>query len=77
MKNNEMENFEVRSYGRTELAQLYFPKLKPESAFRKLRRWICLEPELSARFVKGGKLSPQRSFTPADVRCIVDRLGEP
>ena len=49
MKNNEAMNFKVRAYGRTELAQMYCPNLQPESAFRKLCRWISLEPELSRR----------------------------
>lgn len=52
MKNNEAMNFKVRAYGRTELAQMYCPNLQPESAFRKLCRWISLEPELSRRLLK-------------------------
>ena len=58
-------NFKVRAYGRTELAQMYCPNLQPESAFRKLCRWISLEPELSRRLLKNGKMPPVRSFTPA------------
>lgn len=70
-------NFKVRAYGRTELAQMYCPNLQPESAFRKLCRWISLEPELSRRLLKNGKMPPVRSFTPAEVKLIVERLGEP
>ena len=77
MKNNEAMNFKVRAYGRTELAQMYCPNLQPESAFRKLCRWISLEPELSRRLLKNGKMPPVRSFTPAEVKLIVERLGEP
>ena len=57
MKNNEAMNFKVRAYGRTELAQMYCPNLQPESAFRKLCRWISLEPELSRRLLKNGKIA--------------------
>ena len=64
-------NFKVRAYGRTELAQMYCPNLQPESAFRKLCRWISLEPELSRRLLKNGKMPPVRSFTPAEVKLIV------
>ena len=31
-----METFVIRAYGRTELAQCYFPNLSPQSAYRKL-----------------------------------------
>lgn len=77
MKNNEAKNFKVRVYGRTELALMYCPNRQPESAFRKLCRWISLEPELSRRLLKNGKMPPVRSFTPAEVKLIVERLGEP
>ena len=43
-----MNSFEIRTYGRTELAQLYCPDLCPESAYRKLKHWIDLYPGLRA-----------------------------
>ena len=33
-------DFRIRSYGRTELAQLYNPCLTPKAAYRKLVGWI-------------------------------------
>ena len=61
-----MNSFEIRTYGRTELAQLYCPDLCPESAYRKLKHWSALG------------LSPRsRSYTPAQVSLIVGALGEP
>ena len=33
-----METFTIRAYGRTELAQFYFPGLNPQTAYRKLPR---------------------------------------
>ena len=41
-----MNSFEIRTYGRTELAQLYCPDLCPEAAYRKLKHWIDLYPGL-------------------------------
>ena len=35
-----MDSFVIRTYGRTELAQIYCPNLCPEAAFRKLKHWI-------------------------------------
>ncbi len=78
MKNSNNEEFKVRTYGRTELAILYSPELSPESAFRRLKQWIIKSPQLSAQFVHDGKLrSSARTFTPAQVKMIVEILGEP
>lgn len=64
--------FTIRSYGRTELAQLYAPHLQPFSAYRKLMSWIRLNPTL--RPLANQK---QRCFTPAQVAKIIEVLGEP
>ena len=40
------EEFQVRVYLKTELAQLYAPHLNPEAALRKMRKWIHRNPEL-------------------------------
>ena len=62
----------VRSYGRTELATFYFPKMNPEAAWHKLRSWLGLNPRLSYLYAKR-----TRSFTPAEVSLIFSELGEP
>ena len=53
-----MEIFKIRTYGRTELAQLYCPALCPQAAFRKLNQWIDFHPtlrhELHAWFLRTG-----------------------
>lgn len=76
MKKQDFD-FIVRAYGRTELAQMYSPELLPESAYRRLRRWIAYNPQLRSRFMKDGRMEKRRVFTPAEVRMIVDCLGEP
>ena len=65
-------DFRIRSYGRTELAQLY-----PKAAYRKLVGWIDHYPGLAVRLAELGKLPGSRSYTPAQVREIVEALGEP
>lgn len=40
-------DFRIRSYGRTELAQLYNPCLTPKAAYRKLVGWIDHYPGLA------------------------------
>ena len=49
-----MENFEIRTYGRTELALCYFPDLNPQVAYRKLQYWIDYYPHLREQLEKMG-----------------------
>ena len=71
------DSFVIRTYGRTELAQIYCPNLCPEAAFRKLKHWIDLCPDLRDGLSALGGSSRSRSYTPAQVRLIVAALGEP
>ena len=36
----------IRAFGRSELAQQYFPQISPMSAWRKFREWLVLNPSL-------------------------------
>ena len=72
-----MDSFVIRTYGRTELAQIYWPNLCPEADFRKLKHWIDLCPDLRDGLSALGGSSRSRSYTPAQVRLIVAALGEP
>lgn len=61
----------IRSFGRTELALQYFPKLCPEAAWHKLRQWITINPVLShLRELR------RRSFTPAEVQLIFTQFAK-
>ena len=62
----------LRTYGRSELAQYYFPSLKAMSAWEKLKSWLDLNPRL-----KHLAELTRRTFTPAEVQLIVSELGEP
>ena len=62
----------IKTFGRTELAQIYFPRLCPEAAWHKLRSWLKINPRLSHLY----ELT-RRTFTPAEVRLIYAELGEP
>ncbi len=76
MKDTNRE-FRVRTYGRTELAQEYCPLLQPQSAYRRLTAWIKLNPQLSQKLLDGGRPRRGRTFTPNEVKMIVEYLGEP
>ena len=67
----------TRTFGRTELAQLYSPDLTAEAAWKKLKRWIALNGDLTARLTELGYRPSQRSFTPKMVEQIFHYLGEP
>ena len=72
-----MEPFHIRMYGKSELAQLYCPHISPSAARRKLMQWIALQPHLSASLQQIGLTESSRCFTPAQVKLIVDAIGEP
>lgn len=72
----ENNGFKLRAYGRTELALAYSPGLTPGSAYRKLRQWIVRSPGLAERLERLGN-GKARTWTPAEVKEIVEALGEP
>ena len=70
-------NSTTKTYGRTELAQLYCPELTADAAWRKLKRWIALNLDLTRELQKLGYTPSQRTFTPKMVEHIFYYLGEP
>ena len=75
----ETDEFIVRSYGKSELAKLYFPGLHREAAVQKLNRWIrkctCLYNELTQK--EYAYQPTMKTFTAREVRLITYYLGEP
>lgn len=61
----------------SELAQQYFPHSTPRSATGQLRRWIVLNPELTARLKELHFVPRQRALTPLQHEAILMYLGEP
>ena len=63
---------ESKTLGRTELAQLYFPYILPHSAWKKFKLLLEEDPDLQ-------RISQikRRSYTPAEVNIIYQRLGHP
>lgn len=76
-KPEDMETFTIRAYGRTELAQCYFPTLNPQVAYRKLQSWIDYYPHLRERLNAIGLNPRSRVYMPVQVRMIVEAIGEP
>ena len=62
----------IRTYGRMELAQAYFPAILPRSAWKKLKVLLMDNPQTASY----ATLS-RRTFLPAEVSVIFSVLGVP
>lgn len=78
-KNREnMKEFKVKAYGKSELAMLYFPDAgSAHTAVNHLMSWIHRNPELSEELKKMGYRKSDKFFTPKQVAVIAEYLGEP
>lgn len=73
-----MEDFKVRSYGKSELAMLYFPNSQtPRGALSNLNYWIRRCDGLRDALHDCGMSGCSKTFTPKEVALIVRYLGEP
>lgn len=71
------EEFQVRVYLKTELAQLYAPHLDPEAALRKMRKWIHRNPELYDELYAGTEGKNEQAYSKRQVAIIVRYLDAP
>lgn len=71
------KKFRAKSYGKSELAALYMPDISPKSAAEELRRWIRKFPGLEDALAAAGLGARDKRYTPAQVRLIVEAIGEP
>ena len=67
-----MQQISITSLGRAELAQKYFPFIQPQSAWLKLKSLLAEDPDLAHL----AQLK-RRTFLPAGVNIIYQRLGRP
>lgn len=63
----------TRSFGRQELATVYFPYIQPRSAWLKLRALLADNPQLAGLVAK----RHPRTFVPLEVERIFAALGDP
>ena len=69
--------FQIRPYGKAELALLYQPYSSPETAMKTLYRWIKGCPMLMAELETLRYNPRRRTFLKPEVEAIVRHLGEP
>ena len=72
-----MEQFKIRSYSKKELALLFFPDSTPETAVKHLMALIRRNDMLWDELQAMGYYNRRKTFTPREVRAIVDWLGAP
>lgn len=56
---------------------LYLPDIQQQSAVDRFNKWIAAAPGLKERLIATGMNPRSRSYTPAQVRLIVEVLQEP
>ena len=77
MKNDDLTPVRPRPMGKGELAMKYAPNLLPDSAVKRLNKWIRLHPQLTAALEATHYNPKQRIFTVRQVELIFEYLGEP
>ena len=73
-----MENFKIKTYGKSELALLYFPDAPSKiAALQNRHYWISRNEKLVFELNNCGTPAKAKFFTPREVMLIVAHLGEP
>lgn len=69
--------FEIKTYGKSELALLYFPDCDPDTALKRLNRWINNIRELKAALADFHVGKNAKYWTKNQVYLITYYIGEP
>ena len=72
-----MNDFKIRPYTKKELALMYFPDSSPRTAVSHLMSWIRRCTQLWQQLQETGYETTCKTFTPRQVKAIVEQLGEP
>lgn len=72
-----IDNFAIRAYTKKELALLYFPGSTPDTAVKHLKTMIRRCDMLWDELQTMGYYTHRKTFTPREVRAIIDWLGAP
>lgn len=72
------DHFEIRTYGKSELAMLYFPNAESKKgALNNLNFYINKKRTLRQQLLQLGSPPKAHSYLPNEVELIVRALGEP
>lgn len=71
------KQFEMRTYGFNELAQLYFPHVTKSSASRMFGNWIHTCPQIVEKLQQTNWKKRAKYFTPKQVKILIEWFDEP
>ena len=71
------KQFEIRTFGFGELAQLYFPNVTKASASRMFSQWIHSCPQLINKLSELNWKSRSKYFTPKQVKVLIEHFDPP
>ena len=67
----------IKPYTKKELALIYFPDSEPHTAVKHLMAWIRRCTQLWSQLQTSDYRISSKSFTPREVKVIINYLGEP
>ena len=67
----------IKTYGKSELALMYFPNSTPHVALNRLNAWIRHCAPLADALATCSHSPHAKYFSPKSVSLIIDYLGEP
>jgi len=71
------KEFQIRTYGFGELAQLYFPHIAKPSASRMFSLWIYKSPQILQKLLEIDWKKRSKYFTPKQVKVLVAHFDTP
>jgi hypothetical protein len=71
------KQFEIRTYGFNELAQLYFPNVTKESATKMFKIWINASSTLIENLKRVGWKKNAKKLTPKQVKELLEHFDPP
>lgn len=66
-----------RSHGCYRIRAPLFPGISPETAYKRMWVWIRTSRGLKEKLLAAGWVKFQKLYTPKQVACLVEHLGEP
>ena len=72
-----MKRFQIKEYGFSELALMYYPDRSPRDARRRFREELSETRHLSQTLRNAGYKGTERILSRNQVRIIVECIGEP
>jgi len=71
------KQFEIRTYGFNELAQLYFPHITKSSASKSFSHWIYSSSTLVEKLTALDWKKRSKNLTPKQVKALVGHFDPP